>query len=444
MSETGHQNNSQTSILIRNGTVFDGTGVQGRRADVLIENGRFARISETAIEPQGGITTIDARGKTVLPGLIDMHAHLISGGFDTVSEKSMSYDPVEQNRALMQMLYWGVTAVYSPVQPLKGGLELRESVRRNDFPSPRLFISGPGFTAPEGWAGSNLPSARMEPRDAAEARDQVAELADAGVDILKAFYDSMDSAFSIPVPKLRKDLMEAVIAAAHERQLRVMVHVYDTQGHKDVINAGGDIMAHSAITAPVDEEYVDAAKRHNTLYLSTLCVYHDVFDEEVIREYISQDFVLESVPRKTLETLTSDEPLNSFERSIKQANIKRLLPNIMENLRTVFRAGIPLGVGPDTGVPGAFPGLAVHREMDLMVRAGIPPEAVLVAATRTAAQYLGQAGLGTIEPGKIADAVIVDGNPAEDIKSSVKIHVVLKDGMIVDREKLRDRIMQPV
>ena len=78
----------------------------------------------------------DAAGKTVLPGLIDMHAHLLSGGFDTITDKSMSYDPTEQMRALRQMLYWGVTSVYSPVQPLEQGLELRSAAARDSRARP--------------------------------------------------------------------------------------------------------------------------------------------------------------------------------------------------------------------------------------------------------------------------------------------------------------------
>ncbi len=99
-------------------------------------------------------------------------------------------------------------------------------------------------------------------------------------------------------------------------------------------------------------------------------------------------------------------------------------------------------MGPDTGVPGAFPGIAVHREMELMVRAGIPIPAVLVAATKTAAEYLGEESLGTIEKGKTADLIIVNGNPLEDIKETRNIEVVIKEGSIVDRQKLLREILE--
>lgn len=429
-------------ILIRNGRLIDGTGKAAvQNAFVLIEEGRIRDISTTAINAPAGATTIEATGKTILPGLIDMHAHLLSGGFDTVSEKSMSYDPADQQRALKQMLYWGVTSVYDPVQPLDQGTKLRDQVMKGVFASPRLYISGPGFTAPKGWAGSNDPNARFEPKNQDEIKQQVGQLADAGVKILKLFFDDMNDSFSQSLPKTDPKIMAAIISEAHAKNLKVMVHAYNTADQKAVIRAGADIMAHSAVTAPVDDEYIALAKKSRTLYLATLCVYHDVFDENAIRRYIAQDFVKKSVPKKTLDTLSAPEPLNSFEKSIKQANIKRLLPTIQANLKKIAESGVPIGVGPDTGVPGAFPGLAVHREMELMAQAGVSPATVLVAATRNAAEYLGEESLGTIEKGKTADVVIINGNPLQNINYTYNVETVIKDGKVVNREKLLAEIM---
>jgi imidazolonepropionase-like amidohydrolase len=339
------------------------------------------------------------------------------------------------------MLYWGVTTVCDPVQPIESGLQLRALASRAEFPSPRLFISGPAITAPGGWAGTNQPDARIELKELGQVKQQVDRLGSAKVDFVKLFYDDMSSSFSSPLPKLDKRLMEAVIAAAHARRLKVMVHAYGTEEHKDVMRAGADILAHSAITEPVDDEYLELARKNGTLYLSTLSVYHDVFDEEAIRQLISKEFVQRTVPKKTLDTLTAEEPLNSFEKSIKQDFIKKQLATIGANLKKVSESGIPIGVGPDTGVPGAFPGIAVHREMELMVQVGVPSARVLVAATKTAADYLGQKSLGTIETGKTADLLLVKGNPLDDIKNTRNIEVVVKAGTVVNRDTLLTQIM---
>jgi imidazolonepropionase-like amidohydrolase len=429
-------------ILIRNGRLIDGTGSEPlTHASILIDNGRFKEIGKGNRKAPADAMIIDATGKTVLPGLIDMHAHLLSGGFDTISEKSMSYDVGEQKRALKQMLYWGVTSVYDPVQPLEAGLQLRVQAAENAFPSPRLFISGPGFTAPGGWAGSMDPNARFEPKDLKEVERQVDRLANARVDILKVFYEDMSMAFTTPLPKLEKGLMEGIIKEARRKGLKVMVHAYGNENHKDAMKAGANIMAHSAVSAPVDDEYIQLAKKNNTLYLATLSVYHDVFDETMIRRFIAQDFVQKTVPKKTLATLVEPGLLESFEKTIEQDFFKRQLPTIMANVKKVFERGIAIGVGPDTGVPGAFPGIAVHREMELMVQAGIPPADVIVAGTKTGAQYLGQRSLGTIETGQIADVIIVNGDPLTDIRATRYIETVIKDGRLINREKLLEEIL---
>ena len=355
-SEPGDENPGvRGEILIRNGRLIDGTGRAPQRDTfILIEDGRFKEISSSSIDV-AAMTVIEAAGKTVLPGLIDMHAHLLSGGFDTISEKSMSYDPADQQRALKQMLYWGVTAVYDPVQPVDQGVRLREQVANKIFASPRLFISGPGFTAPGGWAGSSDPRARFEPKDVEEATRQIEELAAAKIEIIKLFFDDMNIAFSQSLPKLDRSLMEKIIHEAHARGMRAMVHTYDTQDHMTAIRAGADVMAHSAVTEPVDEEYVELANKSEVLYLATLSVYHDVFDERAIREFIQQDFVQKTVPQKTLVTLSSPEPLDSFEKSIKQDNIRRLYPTIEDNLRKLAESGVAIGIGLTRGFRVHFP-----------------------------------------------------------------------------------------
>src|SRR5262249_28836234 len=148
-----------------------------------------------------------------------------------------------------------------------------------------------------------------------------------------------------------------------------------------------------------------------TLYLATLSVYHDAFNEHSLRDFIDEDFVQESVPRKTLDTLAPGGPLDEFLKITRKDYIRDQLPTIEGNLKKVSEAGIPIAVGPDTGVMGAFPGISVHREMELMVNAGVSPDTVLIGATQTAAEYLRNQSIGTIERGKVADLIILGANP---------------------------------
>jgi imidazolonepropionase-like amidohydrolase len=429
-------------IVIRNGRIIDGCGGVPWLGSLVIEDDSFTKISAADVSVPPDATVIDATGKTILPGLIDMHSHLLSGGFDSISEVIDSFDPATQRRSLKQMLYWGVTSTYSPVQPLGWGLELRSEVANQVFDAPRLFISGPGFTAPSGWAGSLLPLARMEPSSTGEAERQVNELADAGVDILKIYYDTQCCAFVSPLPKMELAIMQQIIRTAHSRNVKVMLHAYDNDFHVEALKAGVDILAHSAVTAPVDDEYVELATEANALYLATLSVYHDAFDEASLRSFIKEDFVQQTVPRKTLNTLAKGGPLDEFLKITKKDYIRGQLSTIDANLKKVADSGIAFGVGPDTGVMGAFPGISVHREMELMVNAGVAPLRVLEAASRTAAASLGAGSLGTIQEGKVADLVVVNGKPDEEITDTRKIELVMKAGRIINREKLLHEILE--
>ncbi|HEY6333141.1 MAG TPA: amidohydrolase family protein [Blastocatellia bacterium] len=431
------------TIFIRNVRLLDGTsGPPILNASVLIERGRVAKVDRGEIEPPASALILDGSGKTVMPGLIDMHAHLLSGGFDTLTEHIDSYDFAVEKRALAQMLYWGVTTVYNPVQPLETVRQLREFVKENPGRAPRIFLSGPGFTSPGGWAGSLLPIARIEPQDEATAEREVNRLADASVDILKIYYDAQCCAFVSPLPRLARPVMERIIETAHRRGLKVMVHAYDIENHKDALRAGADIMAHSAVTAAVDEEYIALARDHKSLYLATLSVYNDAFDEDSLRSFIAQTFVRESVARPTLHSLGEQGPLGGFLKSVKHEYLKNQLPTIKKNLATVFESGVPIGVGPDTGVMGAFPGISVHREMELMVEAGVPAHAVLSAASSAVARYLRlENDVGTVAEGKTADLVILDGNPLDDIRNTRRIAAVIKEGLLVNRDSLRSEFL---
>jgi imidazolonepropionase-like amidohydrolase len=282
----------------------------------------------------------------------------------------------------------------------------------------------------------------MEPRSPQEAEDQVNELADGGVNILKIYYDTQCCAFVSPLPKMEIPIMERIIQAAHSRNLKVMLHAYDNQFHVDALRAGVDILAHSAVTAPVDDQYLELATKAKALYLATLSVYHDAFDPESLRSFIKEDFVQQTVPKKTLDTLAEGGPLDEFVKITKKDFIKEQLPTIDANLKKVAEHGIAIGVGPDTGVMGAFPGISVHREMELMVNAGVPPLKVLAAASKTAAEYLGAESLGTIQEGKMADLIVVDGDPAEKITDTRNIELVMKAGRVIDRDKLLQEILE--
>ena len=427
--------------VIRNARVIDGSGRPPlERQAIFIESGKIRSILPDTDSLTAGPGHVDASGKTVIPGLIDMHAHLISGGFDTVVDVGASYVVDDQKRVLRQMLYWGVVGCHFSVQPIGNGLWLRQALASGEIEGPRLFVSGPGVTAPAGWAGSNQMDARIELDDPDDAPAAVAGLAENGVDFVKIFYDSMCCAFHQAMPMLRKDVMQRVIAEAHRHGLPVASHVYELEGHREVLQAGGDILYHSSVTGEIDDEYLEAMRANGSLYVATLSIYNDTYEPEAIRAWADSSWVRESVPKATLETLGPGGPLDEFDAFTRRDNIARQLPTIMGNMKKIHDAGIPFAVGPDTGVPGVFPGLSVHREMELMVAAGVPELAAISAATQQAATFAGEPLIGSLAPGKSADLLILSEDPLTDIRATRSIETVVKEGRVVDRKKLLGEI----
>ena len=427
--------------VIRNARIIDGSGRPPlERHAIFIESGNITGVLPESDSLEFGPRHYDASGKTVIPGLIDMHAHLISGGFDTVVDVGASYEVNDQKRVLRQMLYWGVVGCHFSVQPMDNGLWLREAAASGEIEAPRLYISGPGVTAPAGWAGSNLSDARLELDDPDDAPAAIEKLAGYGVDFVKVFYDSMCCAFHQAMPMLRKDVLERVIAEAHRHGLPVAVHVYELEGHRDVLRAGGDILYHSAVTGSIDEDYLEAMRANGSLYVATLSIYNDTYEPEAIRAWADSPWVRESVPKATLDSLGPGGPLDEFDAFTRRDNIARQLPTIMANMKTIHDAGIPFAAGPDTGVPGVFPGLSVHREMELMVAAGVPELAAISAATSRAATFAGEPALGSLAPGKSADLLILSEDPLADIRATRSIECVIKQGKTIDRERLRSEI----
>ena len=435
-SSTGDAGNAG-AMVVRNARIIDGSGrAPLERHAIFVESGRIRSILPETDSLEPGAGHIDASGKTVIPGLIDMHAHLISGGFDTVVDVGASYEVDAQKRVLRQMLYWGVVGCHFSVQPIDNGLWLRKAAASGEIDAPRLFVSGPGVTAPAGWAGSNQADARIELDDPDDAPAAIARLAESGVDFVKVFYDSMCCAFHQPMPMLRREVMERVIAEAHRHGLPVAVHVYELEGHRDVLRAGGDILYHSSVTGEIDDDYLEAMRANGSLYVATLSIYNDTYEPEAIRAWAGSSWVRESVPKVTLETLEPGGPLDEFDAFTRRDNIARQLPTIMGNLKKIHEAGIPFAAGPDTGVPGVFPGLSVHRELELMVAAGVPELAAISAATNTAATFAGEPLLGSLAPGKSADLLILTEDPLADIRATRSIEAVIKQGRVVDRQKL--------
>lgn len=436
--------------LIRDARLFLGDGAVIERGSVLIADGRIAEVYEgdPPADPRiGDARPIDGAGKTLLPGLIDVHTHLASTG---VAAEEADTDPeATMGRALAAYLYSGVTAVKSVGDSAEFSLALRDEITRGERLAAELFATGPMFTV-EGGHGTEfvefLPEALTElvnqlilrlPETANQARADVDELAGMGVDGIKAILDA--GAGSTTFHRMDPAMLEAIADAAHANDLPIVVHTGDVQDIADAVAAGADGVEHGTAREPLTAEVIAALVNREVAYDPTLSVI------ESLRAFVAGDpsplertLVQQVAPRELLTTAVEGVSAQS-NRNARDAyaGYPFSLAIAQQNLLAAYQAGVLLSMGTDSGNPLLLHGPAIHRELQLWVAAGLPAEVALQAATFGNAQLLGaEDRLGLIRPGYEASLLLVDGNPLEDITSTERISSVFFKGERVNRTDL--------
>lgn len=394
-------------------------------AAVLIEGSRIAavgRATDVTIPP--GTDVVDTRGRVMLPGLIDLHVHLIILGHGDYDR----WDPwIAENRLVervmeisaRQLLMAGVTSAVDLGGTLKESLGVRDRIRRGDLPGPRMWMSGPWITRDLGGYYTGLDTQVLvdTPEEAARATERLAK---AGVDVIKAYVG------------LKPEHYRAIVRAAHRHRLKVHAHVYDPVEVRDALEAGVDVLTHagSAGTPPYDPDLVKAIVVKETPVVITAA--HRVWVYPATLEFPErlQDPRLEADfgPQIWQEVQRS---LRNFPRLEYFATTDRQMFFGPASLRQWIESGAVMGMGTDSGTPMNFHTEALWRELKAHVDMGMTPQRAIAAATRVNARILGmEKDLGTVEPGKLADLIVVRGNPLFDIVALSDIEVVVKDGVV--------------
>lgn len=426
-----------------------GAAVVEEGATIVISGDRiqFAGSGITLELPQGA-TIIDARGKWVIPGLIDSHVHFFQSGNLYTRPDAADFnavvpyaDEVARNKARLDATFkvWlasGVTGVADVGGPF-WNFDVRDRALASPA-APRMAVAGPLISMidrPQLDLG-DPPIVKIATPDA--AREFVARQLPRNPDFIKVWFihqEGDDLAAQEAIVKAAGD-------AAHAAGKRLAVHATELVVAKAALRAGADLLVHAVFDAPVDEEFLALAKQNRALYCPTLYVM-DGYGEALSNTWKATAI---EAARADPQILAAMDDLGEIEPAKLPPAVAALMkkpqrtgsPGIaMKDLRRIQDAGIDIVMGTDAGNIGTLHGPSIHREMRMMAEAGLTPLEVLRSATVNGARTLGLAGqAGEVQAGMLADLVILDADPLVDVGNLAKVHRVVKGGVVYDPEVL--------
>ena len=396
-------------------------------ATVLIEGDRIVKVGPMASTPvPPGYAVIDTSGRTMMPGMIELHGHLILLGhgnygqwFPWIARQGPTTLTTVMEIAARQLLEAGVTSAVDLGAPLGPSLDVRDRINRGAIAGPRMSMSGPWITRNGGGMTDQFGGIAVSSTE--QAAQEVEKLATAGVDVIKAHSG------------LTRDDYKAIADTAHKHNLRVHAHVYAEEDVRNALETGVDVLSHagSAGTAPpyspaLITDIVNAGRPVVITAAHRAWVYPDTaeFPERLQDPQLRKDLtpVIYAEIQRSLENWRA---LGYFQRTDREMIFRE------RGVKQFIESGTVLGMGTDSGTPMNFHTEALWREAKVHVDMGMPPIKVITALTRAGAAILGKTrDLGTIEAGKLADIIVVNGNPLYDIVALSHVETVIKGGVV--------------
>jgi imidazolonepropionase-like amidohydrolase len=400
-------------VALTGARVIDGTGRPAiEQATIVINNnGRIQAVGPaSSVQVPAGATRVDMAGKTIMPGMINAHGHL-------TYNKELG-DPVREQliRRLRAYAEYGVTAIVnlgSTEADELEGIKLRDEQSRGPLDRARVFTGG-------------LNARGKTPE---EARKSVDRLADLKVDVIKFHIDGNPN-------DMTTETWSAIIDESHRKGLRSYVHVFYLKDAQAAIDKGVDVIAHAVRDQDVSPQLIRDMKAKNVAYIATFTRDLAVFVYETRPSFFDDPFFLRGNSLYRFEVnVLSDPKRQETVRNNKNAQaIKTALEQNMKNLKMLSDAGVAIAMGTDTGAAGPgnygrWQGYFEHLELEYMVKAGMTPMQTIVATTGAAARATKlDNDLGTIQPGKQADLLVLNANPLTDIKNTRQINSVWLGG----------------
>jgi imidazolonepropionase-like amidohydrolase len=409
--------------VFENFTLIDGTGKAAvANAALVVTDGRITYVgSKAGLKAPAGAERQDLSGKFIIPGLINLHAHLGNVIDLTQDPKNFTRENLEKN--LKTYAAYGITTVVSmgSDQPLV--YEVRAAQRAGRPNVTRIYTAGRGFTGKDGYPtrAAGMKGVPYEVSTPEEAKRFVDELAKNKPDLVKIWVDDhLGKEEKIPI-----ELSKAIINAARPHGLRVATHMFYLDDAKKLVNAGVYGLAHSVRDKPVDAELIAAMKKNGAWQQAgTFTREVSMFAYATPAPFLDDPFFTKLASPKAIATLKSAEYQKRVNADPENMMYKKFLETAKQNFKKLFDSGVKVGFGTDTGPPARFPGYFEHWEMEMLRDAGLTPAQIITIATKNSAEFLNAKDLGTLEKGKWADMVVLSRNPLDDIKNLRAIDAV--------------------
>lgn len=397
-------------IAIVNTVIIDGNGRSPvKDGSIVIRGEKIVAVGRDITIPIEA-EIIDAEGRTAIPGLADMHVHL------TWSDEG--HDLLGYQRRLNALLYAGVTTVLDTGAVLPFVQQMRQAIEAGKIEGPHIYYVGPLIDSVD----PQWPAVSLSMVSESQAKGIAQYLNNNGVDAIKAY------------AKLNRPQIVALVNQGKKLGLPVILDAWFANGGEHLITTGLSAFAHTP--RRVTDETLEIMKQRGVQIISTRAV-GGVVKHALLR---GEGFVENDLIKNTTPSWMLDKARRDITRALSDKKYasdyfsQHFHKKLQNNIKRIFDAGIPVVAGTDNS--GLFTGEELHFELELLVDAGLTPLEAISAATKNAAKLMGGDEWGTLEAGKRADILLIEGRPDRNISETRNIHLVMKKGRVINRDKL--------
>jgi len=413
------------TVALSHFTLIDGTGrAPVKDSALIIRDGRIAWVGPAArLKTPKGVKVRNLAGKFVMPGLIDSHVHL--GLVDGITQDLKYYTRENVERQLHLYAAYGITSVQVLGTDKDEIHDIVKDIRADPAGRARVWTAGRGVVFKGSYGG--VAGLDAEVATPAEARAMVDREAAKGADFIKLWVD--DEFGSLP-ERMPPAISAAVIDEAHKQGKQAIAHVFYLDNARELTREGVNGLGHEVRDAPMDAKLLAEMKAKHVWQVAATLSREASFTYDLL-PFVDDPFFSRGVTPETIAQLKDPARRKRLTSGPNFPKYPGVLKMAMENFAREAKAGIPYGMGTDSGPSARFPGYFAHWELELMVKAGITPLQALTAATSGNARFMGATNIGTVQASKAADLLVLDKDPTRDIRNTRSIAMVFLNGEAV-------------